>query len=392
MEIGRGGFSVVNIIERIDINPTYDAQQGDLNESRARARLSSTCLNTETGLNRYVIKTLRNDLPQDEYTKGIVDLAVEARFLGMIQHPNIITMRAVANSDPLESRYFIILDLLTITLDVRMQEWRRDVGYAMGVWVPCVGHCCANREILQRLWLDRLFIARDIASALHHLHQESIVYRDLKPDNLGFDEEGELKLFDFGLAKRLHPDDRNADGTYNLTGNTGSLRYMAPEVAIGHPYTESVDTYSFGVLFWQICALATPYSGYTCKMHSDLVVGQGYRPKPDNSWPIPWTDLMRRCWSATIQERPDFGDIIETLDEEIEEMLGEDGHDGFPMTPRRLQQIHARKSQSIASRLKGVPADWKKLDLDTRINPTAAYRGGDIEVGMSAKLTSNKVI
>ena len=84
--------------------------------------------------------------------------------------------------------------------------------------------------------------------------------------------------------------------------------------------------------------------------------------------------------------------IIETLDEEIEEMLGEDGHDSFPMTPRRLQQIHARKSQSIASRLKGAPADGKNLDLDTRINPTAAYRGGDIEVGMSAKLTSNKVI
>ena len=73
-------------------------------------------------------------------------------------------------------------------------------------------------------------------------------------------------------------------------------------------------------------------------------------------------------------------------------MLGEDGHDGFPMTPRRLQQIHARKSQSIASRLKGTPADGARLDVDTRINPTAAYRGGDIEVGMSAKLTSNRVV
>jgi serine/threonine protein kinase len=57
----------------------------------------------------------------------------------------------------------------------------------------------------------------------------SIIYRDLKPDNVGFDVRGDVKIFDFGLAKELDLSKKLDDGTYNLTADTGSLRYMAPE-------------------------------------------------------------------------------------------------------------------------------------------------------------------
>jgi serine/threonine protein kinase len=57
----------------------------------------------------------------------------------------------------------------------------------------------------------------------------SIIYRDLKPDNIGFDVRGDVKIFDFGLAKEFDPAKKAADGTYKLTADTGSLRYMAPE-------------------------------------------------------------------------------------------------------------------------------------------------------------------
>jgi serine/threonine protein kinase len=56
----------------------------------------------------------------------------------------------------------------------------------------------------------------------------SIVYRDLKPDNVGFDVRGDVKIFDFGLSRQL-PSEKLKDGTYNMTGDTGSPRYMAPE-------------------------------------------------------------------------------------------------------------------------------------------------------------------
>ena len=60
----------------------------------------------------------------------------------------------------------------------------------------------------------------------------SIIYRDIKPNNIGFDVRGDLKLFDFGLSRELRDIDKTEGGMYKLTGCTGSRRYMAPEVAL----------------------------------------------------------------------------------------------------------------------------------------------------------------
>jgi len=363
--VGRGGFSVVNEVREINLQDVYETSD---DESKRRSILAENCCNKETGSFRYVVKMLRTDLPEDEHTKGVVDLAVEARFLAKLSHPNIITMRATANSDPLESKFFVLLDRLASTLERKMHSWRKEIGAAMGFWFgPCIGHCCANKQVLHRLWIDRLLVARDCASAIRYLHYQDIVYRDLKPDNVGFSEDGDVKIFDFGLAKRLHPEDRLDTGLYVLTGNTGSLRYMAPEVALGKPYDKRVDAYSFGILFWQICALTTPYSGYSCKMHADLVVGKGYRPKPDSSWPVPWADLMKRCWSTDVFARPDFENIVQVLDEEIEEMLREDG---MAQPDRRAGHIHARKKKTF--RIK-AQKDGERLDVDTRIQQVPGF-------------------
>jgi serine/threonine protein kinase len=55
-----------------------------------------------------------------------------------------------------------------------------------------------------------------------------LVYRDIKPDNIGFDVRGDVKLFDFGLMANLRPELRREDDMYSLTGRTGSFPYMAP--------------------------------------------------------------------------------------------------------------------------------------------------------------------
>jgi len=63
---------------------------------------------------------------------------------------------------------------------------------------------------------------------------------------------GDVKLFDFGLSFEITEECASVDGLYELSGNTGSMRYMAPEVALGHPYNHKVDVYSFAILFWQV--------------------------------------------------------------------------------------------------------------------------------------------
>lgn len=382
--LGQGGFCTVSEVDKIQVNELYDISN---EQARLRADFSSTTI--DNGEPKYVIKTLRIDLLEEEHVKGIVDLAIESEFLAVLKHSNIISMRAFANSDPHDAKYFVLLDRLVMTLDKKFNQWRKIVQDHSGYWLgPLVGYCCSKEQYLYQTWLDRVQASRDIANAICHLHSKQIIYRDLKPgmylyadvdfnwkevtltyyiiiailDNLGFDEEGTLKVFDFGLAKRVTPSDRIENGLYLLTGNTGSLRYMAPEVARGDPYDQRVDAYSFGILFWQICSLQTPYAGYSTKSHAERVVQGGQRPKPDRSWPLAWTDLMTRCWNSVMVERPHFDEISLLLHQQLEDMRNNEGE-----VPSRASEIKAKKTRKATL--------TERLDVDTRIITTPDQDG-----------------
>jgi len=114
--------------------------------------------------------------------------------------------------------------------------------------------------------------ALGLSHICRNLHVKRIIYRDLKPENIGFDVRDDVKIFDFGLAKELRPDMEQEDGLYKLTGYTGSLRYMAPEVAKCQPYKLAADSYLYGIMLWQLLTIESPYTNYSVKMHADLVV------------------------------------------------------------------------------------------------------------------------
>ena len=353
--LGQGGFSIVCKIDNIELNEVFDTSDA---QAKSRSDFAASLRESQ-----YVMKTLRTDLPEEEYIKGIVDLAIEAEFLEVLSHQNIISMRAMANSDPHESKFFVILDRLVITLDRKFNYWRKEVGENIGIWFGPFGYCCSKEHVLHKIWLERLTAAKDIANAIYYLHSKAIVYRDLKPDNLGFDANGTLKLFDFGLAKRLDPQERDQDGLYLLTGNTGSLRYMAPEVARGDPYNQRVDSYSFGILLWQICSLQTPYAGFSTQMHADRVVRQGHRPKPDKSWPLSWSNVMSRCWTPVTMDRPDFDEIAVFLEDQVDDLLNADGE-----VPSRASEIKAKKRKKDANSGGAANGNGARLDVDTRIS------------------------
>lgn len=173
------------------------------------------------------------------------------------------------------------------------------------------------------------------------------MYRDLKPDNIGFDVRGDVKIFDFGLSRQL-PTEKDEDGTYKMTGDTGSMRYMAPEIFLFQPYNETVDVYAFGILLYQICSLEMPFPGFTKKMFEKLVTKGGQRPKCDPKWSPRIQTLLQQCWNVDIAKRPAMRQVWETLGEELSHYSGDVPRVSDPTdeSGKTQHSLHMRKNSS----------------------------------------------
>ncbi|VEU43985.1 unnamed protein product [Pseudo-nitzschia multistriata] len=108
-------------------------------------------------------------------------------------------------------------------------------------------------------WNARLGLLIDLCGAVSFLHSQKIIHRDLKPDNVGFDRNGTLKIFDFDVARILPPQAEDPDRLFKLTKKVGSPRYMSPEVARGQPYNEKTDVYGLGLLAYEVLSLKRPF-------------------------------------------------------------------------------------------------------------------------------------
>ena len=230
--LGQGGFCLVH-----DVTITLPEQR------QSNGKSNNDGDNNSSTSQDYCVKFLKPSILTErrKFARGIADLAIEAHFLATLNHPHILKIRGVTegielfqatspqltNQPGIDGGYFLLLDKVHMTLDRKIEvTWKSATEkYNSFLWRTTHDLRGVKRRGVKT---ERLDVALQLAQAMQYLHQHNIVYRDLKPDNIGFDQEDNLKLFDFGLAKELKPYKKHEDGTYHLTANTGSRRYMAP--------------------------------------------------------------------------------------------------------------------------------------------------------------------
>src|SRR4026209_841626 len=98
---------------------------------------------------------------------------------------------------------------------------------------------------------------RQVLAALRYAHRNGIVHRDIKPHNVLVDNEGRVKVADFGIARA---------GTSQMTeagSIIGTAQYLSPEQAKGAPVDQTSDLYSVGVVLYELLTGVVPFSGDT---------------------------------------------------------------------------------------------------------------------------------
>lgn len=329
--LGKGGFCTVYNVNDVRLNNDQGDQQqngksaDDFNENefftitQDRRYIHENFIRVSDGKHRYAIKKLSRGLfdmgdPQ-HFVCGVIDLAMEVKFLSVLRHPHIIKMRAMADVHHCSDDFFILLDHLDMTLSKKVATWKKNLpsGFGSGV-----------RKKKEEQFCERLMVGYDLCSGVAHMHNNKIIYRDVKPDNIGFDVRDDVKIFDFGLATEMTAGRRvEGTNTYALTKDTGSPRYMAPEVFKGIPYNEKCDTYSLGVILWQCLELAVPFEKMNIKQMTKDVYRGKVTPKMNSKWSPRIKDLLNNLFLRDFSKRYSCEQIMEILRQEIGEMDGD---------------------------------------------------------------------
>jgi tRNA A-37 threonylcarbamoyl transferase component Bud32/tetratricopeptide (TPR) repeat protein len=267
----------------------------------------------------------------------------ELQILGKLKHDNIVQ---VYDFGDLEGTPFMVMELLD----------GEDLSKAIRG-----GRIVTNEQ--------RLSIARQISTALRHIHGGGILHRDIKPANVFLEPSGRVKLMDFGIARSF--------GTELRTSMTfgGTLEYMAPEQIDGEPATPRTDVYSFGILLFHLFTGRTPFPATTI---GQLLKKIQEEPVPvallrQSGVPVHAIRLIRSATSKDPVGRPqDFDAVLKMLR-------------GAPRSKVRAPELDAFSTTTeSAPSMETVTAQAAKEDTAPGLSRHTVGRAGERAQLMSA--------
>src|SRR4030095_7366280 len=227
----------------------------------------------------------------------------EAKAASALNHPNIITIYEI---DQANSTYFIATEFID-------------------------GETLRQRMKSTQLKLDNVLdIASQIAAALSAAHAASIIHRDIKPENVMLRRDGTVKVLDFGLAKLTEmPDSVDTEAPTSFKTNPGTVMgtamYMSPEQASGSALDARTDTFSLGVVVYELVAGRLPFEGSTSReMMASLLNEKEPQPLARYSSDVPVelerivSKALRKNRDERYQTIKDMMLDLKTLKQELE--------------------------------------------------------------------------
>lgn len=222
-------------------------------------------------LNRLVaIKVLKQEYSTD--ATFVKKFRVEAQSAAGLSHPNIVSVYDVGEDDGV---YFIVMELVQ--------------GITLKNYIDMKGKLDIR---------EALNISVQIAAGLSAAHENRIIHRDIKPQNIIMSRDGKVKVTDFGIAKV-------ADSTTVTTTAAGTVHYISPEQARGGYSDERSDIYSLGITMYEMVTGRVPFEGETnvavALMHiqSEMVPPRKLEP----SIPVSFEKIILKCTQKKPERR-----------------------------------------------------------------------------------------
>ena len=214
------------------------------------------------------LKVLKSEFSND--MNFVSKFRVEAQASAALSHPNIVNVYDVCEDD---GKYFIVMELVErITLkDFIRQKGRLDMNTAIDFSIQ-------------------------IASGLAAAHENHVIHRDIKPQNIIVGSNGALKVTDFGIAKA-------ATSNTMSTTNMGSVHYISPEQARGGYSDERSDIYSLGITMYEMVTGRVPFEGDT-NVSIALMHIQNEIIPPTRLYPDIYSSLEKVIMKA-VQKKPE---------------------------------------------------------------------------------------